>query len=306
MSEYKLVTSKEFKEIANNTTGPIDGVAVIRAQPFEIKAEEDSGLIKTFSISTPDIDREGDRITAEGWELDNFQKGGSVLWAHDRHKEPVAKPLATWIENGKLKSKAEFTPKDMNPFGYMVYQMVDGGFLRSASVGFIPKRWEYVEDRGGFMPTDFLEKELLEWSVVPVPSNPQALVDAKALGIDVSPIKSWAEQILDGETIDPIVSKEVAEQAHKEAGPKPVTVDLAAKEESLTPGVNEIAEVKEQISQINIGLANVIELVKTLKPAPQADENDQELDQDQIKDLVKQAIKNAIASNVRLLVGQID
>jgi hypothetical protein len=55
--------------------------------------------------------------------------------------------------------------------------MVKRGFLRATSVGFRPKRDKYSwnEERGGI---DFEEQELLEFSVVPVPSNPEALLSA--------------------------------------------------------------------------------------------------------------------------------
>lgn len=44
---------------------------------------------------------------------------------------------------------------------------------------------------------NFLKQALLEHSVCPVPAHPDALVAARSKGIDVAPIKSWAERTLD-------------------------------------------------------------------------------------------------------------
>ena len=149
-----------------------------------------------FTISTESVDRDRDVIQVDGWDLRAFKRAGVVLWAHDYHGLPVARPVKVWAEEGKLKSVAEFAPPEMYPFADTVYQMLRGGFLKSASVGFRPKKWNYNEDRRG---TDFVEQELLEFSVVPVPANPEALIDAKAAGIDVEPLREWARGLLLGE-----------------------------------------------------------------------------------------------------------
>jgi hypothetical protein len=70
------------------------------------------------------------------------------------------------------------------------------------SVGFTPKEYMWVSSqsdaerarRGGI---DFIKQEMLEYSSVPVPANPNALALAKSAGIDVTPLKQWAEQVLD-------------------------------------------------------------------------------------------------------------
>ena len=75
-----------------------------------------------------------------------------------------------------------------------VLAMMRAGFLSGVSVGFQPKRMAYNEERRG---VDFLEQELLEFSVVPVPANAVCLVEARAAGVDVEPLRAWAAKILD-------------------------------------------------------------------------------------------------------------
>lgn len=149
-----------------------------------------------FVISTNAIDRDNDSIDVNGWDFGNFSKGGSVLWSHDPTLAPIARPRSVFVEDGRLKSVAEFTPQDLNPFGYMIYRMFKQKFMSGVSVGFAPKAWEFSEERDGGI--NFQKQELLEYSATPIPSNPQALIEAKSVGIDLDPMSQWVESELDG------------------------------------------------------------------------------------------------------------
>lgn len=67
--------------------------------------------------------------------------------------------------------------------------------MRATSVGFTPIKYQFNDERKHGI--DFLEQELFEYSCVPVPSNPEALIEASAKGIDTTPLKEWAERVLD-------------------------------------------------------------------------------------------------------------
>jgi hypothetical protein len=58
--------------------------------------------------------------------------------------------------------------------------MVDEGYIRACSVGFIPTEWEFSEDRRGGI--DFKRQTLLELSLCPVGANGNALIEAKGWG----------------------------------------------------------------------------------------------------------------------------
>jgi hypothetical protein len=77
--------------------------------------------------------------------------------------------------------------------------MVKGGFLSATSVGFKPVKWNLEPERGG---VTYHEQILLEASLVPVPANASALVEARALGIDVEPLRAWATKILELKSAD--------------------------------------------------------------------------------------------------------
>jgi len=76
----------------------------------------------------------------------------------------------------------------------MLYQMYKGGFMSAVSVGFMPDERVWSEEQGGIR---FLSQEMLEFSAVPVPANPEALMLAAKGGIDVAPMKAWAENLLE-------------------------------------------------------------------------------------------------------------
>lgn len=169
------------------------------------------GVIRArFKISDDSVDRMSDRIMVEGWELENWKANPVVQYGHASWEVPIGKGMFIGAEGSDLVSEVEFTPKDMYPFGFMVGEMVLHKFMNATSVGFNPTKWTWVDEEGRNFGIDFLEQELLEWSVVNVPANPHALqldflrddVDvfarAKAEAeIDITPAMAWAEKALD-------------------------------------------------------------------------------------------------------------
>lgn len=172
------------------------------------EGEEDSDTdadsrISTWVVSTSAKDRDGDMLMVDGWYLDNFRRGGSILFGHNREKNsdglPIAKPLKTWVGNDALNIRMRHTTKDENPFGASVFELVKGGFLRSNSVGFLPVSWEALYENDFFVGYRFTEQELLEDSIVPVPSNPEALLQSLGKSMDLTPIVDWHQRALDNE-----------------------------------------------------------------------------------------------------------
>lgn len=171
-----------------------------------------------FAISSEAVDRDRDVISLSGWKTASYRANPIVLWAHRSRDLPVARSEREWVEGGKLLSEAVWPEKDAYPFADTVAALLKGGFLNATSVGFVPLTWSYNEQRRGY---NFTEAELLEYSIVPIPSNPDALVQARGVGIDVRPIKAWAERVLDEcRSLDAGVTPEQAEAAAKVADPK--------------------------------------------------------------------------------------
>ena len=165
-----------------------------------IKASVTAGIedrSADFVISTGALDRYNSTIAVDGWQTASFEKNPVVLWAHDDSIPAIGRAADVRVEGGQLKSRAVFAERDMHPLADTIYQLIKARFIGAASVGWIPLEYKFVEggDRG--FGVDYLEQELLEWSVVNIPANPDCLVAARSLGIDTSPIMAWAERALD-------------------------------------------------------------------------------------------------------------
>lgn len=144
-------------------------LACIEDQAFKdlianTKAADESGTFEVV-ITTENVDRMGEVIKSDGWELDNYMKNPVVLWAHD-HKSPIG--VATSIEriNNTLVAKGKFAPASASAKAQEIRQLYDLGVIKATSVGFIEK------EREGNLIT---KAELLEFSFVSVPANPMCL-----------------------------------------------------------------------------------------------------------------------------------
>jgi len=197
----KFLTSEAFRAAAGDSDRNADRDLGIYATMLDAGARAVDGERKVqFTISTPMVDRYGDIIEPNGWKIDAYLRNPMVLFNHDSDTA-IGISDRVWVEDNKLKAIADFQPPEISRFADAVYRMLTHPkrFLRAASVGFIPLKWQFNEDaanRGGMI---FQEQELVEWSVATVPANPDALSEAKSAGIDLAPMIEWAEKLLDGE-----------------------------------------------------------------------------------------------------------
>lgn len=222
--QIKLVDIEVWKKASTDerrSLGPIKACAapLVPVKEYEGETERILKLIE----STPARDRHGDRVMQEGWQLDNYRKNPVGLWMHDHHEHPINRALHTAVEGGQLISYRQFTSRDENPFGFMTYNLLLKNYLNASSVGFRPLNWDEDKDatdedraRSMWGPVVFLVQELLESSIVTVPANPEALIEARSVhGIDISPYVEFAERILDGEKGAGLwVPRDIAERLH--------------------------------------------------------------------------------------------
>lgn len=192
----RYVTSDDLKK---SQTPVSDGIVrkqfVNEAVTLEdgTKATAGTTVSKTrvFCISTAAIDRDLDSINPKGWNLDAFRKNPICLFAHDYSSLPIGKCTDIKIVGGKLIASTEFADHEM---AETVLRLVDGGFLNATSVGFRPIKYSLNETRKG---VDYEQQELLEYSIVPVPANPEALIVRRELIGDVKLLQDWAVKMLE-------------------------------------------------------------------------------------------------------------
>jgi len=123
----------------------------------------------TFQASSESVDRHGDRVIQSGLDVANFIKTGApILYAHQYSSLPVGRATSVSFNSKGLEVSIVFAD---HAFAQEVYNLALGGFLKSVSIGFIAG--DYVaNDVGGY---DYKTSELIEISVVPVPSQVDAI-----------------------------------------------------------------------------------------------------------------------------------
>lgn len=166
------------------------GTKIVRSLPVATVKDAGSQALD-FTITTGTRDRERDIVSPDGIVSAGFQTNPVMLWAHQYDQPPIGKSVQLWQQGQSIKARVQFVPDDVYPASYsgirgsMVYQMYRLGYLNAVSVGFNAIEWEPIvekdEDLGGLAypngGTLFKQWELLEFSGVPVPANPQALID---------------------------------------------------------------------------------------------------------------------------------
>jgi HK97 family phage prohead protease len=139
----------------------------------------EAGIFEAM-ISTEAVDRQGDIVRATGAQLGNYLKNPVVLWAHDYSQPPVARALSVEIVPGEgIKATFQFPEWGSNPQADVVRRLWQAGFLNATSIGFIPLKSRPVDGEKDedfwWTPQEYLSWELLEFSIVPVPANQEAL-----------------------------------------------------------------------------------------------------------------------------------
>ncbi len=143
----------------------------------------------SFTISTAAVDRDGDTIDPKGWDLGSYTKNPVVLWAHDYSGLPVGKAVNIKSTEHGLQADVEFLPQGLDQFADKIHDMCKAGFLNATSVGFRGMEYDEAQGRKGY---DFKKQELLEFSIVPVPCNPEALAQR---GIKNDQLKKYAKDM---------------------------------------------------------------------------------------------------------------
>ena len=160
----------------------------------EARQAED-GSAHRMVIAARDRSRNQDEINLAGVRFDNYRKNPVVFWNHDASPRllaaappsggiPIAKTLEIGHdEEGRIVASFEFNSND--PFAARVENAWNNGFLRAASIHYLPTKIVEVKDaRGRVERLRIEESELLEWSLVPVPADPDSVrAAARALNL---------------------------------------------------------------------------------------------------------------------------
>lgn len=137
-----------------------------------------------FVISTEAVDSHGTVFKMDGWDLERYQQNPIVLYHHDSYSSNPDVIIGTSevrIEANQMIARVTFEEADSNPLAEKIYQKVKNGILRMASIGarIMDYRWGVFEDGENPDVIYFTRQQLLEWSIVPIGSNPEALTRSR-------------------------------------------------------------------------------------------------------------------------------
>lgn len=118
-----------------------------------------------YVVSTEGVKRDGLDLKATDWDVSNYIRHPVVIWAHDYSKLPIGKAAVSFDSTNML---ADITYDSADEFAMQVRGKALKGLV-AASVA-----WNTRKDG---------KNELLEISNVPIPADPEALVQTARAGL---------------------------------------------------------------------------------------------------------------------------
>ncbi len=200
-----------------------------------------------FIASTPEMDRDGDVIPLEAWDLADYEQNPVILMGHDRTQAPVARAVRVAIEDGALVADIEFPEPGTSVASDEAFKLVSGGFLRALSVGYLPLVAPQRIPNAG---TRFPRVQLFELSLVSVPANASALAAsfagkltrakalelvAAAFGEEVATVLDVAEEPAPVPPEEPASVPPVVDPPIPPPAPEPLALKFVAESEPRFP-----------------------------------------------------------------------
>ena len=177
------------------TTDPTaqwDGV-LRRHVDISVRAVHEDARSIDVTASTAALDSHN-TILDQDWRLERYRKNPIVLWNHNRFEHgplslgggvrpedflPIGRAENVGVVAGELRATLIFAKADSNPLADRIYNLMRDKMLRSVSVGF--RYGTITEEKvDGREILRLGQNELYEISVVPVPSNPDAVAKSAA------------------------------------------------------------------------------------------------------------------------------
>ena len=150
--------------------------------------------------TTEALDREGEIVSINGWDTKNYKKNPVILEAHNYYMPAIGRSKEILIQDGKMVLTIEFPEPGAYDRSDIYRKLYKSGFMRAGSIGFLPIKWEYGDGKTTEYWRKFIEQEMLEYSLVTVPANPEAIIEG-GKGF----MKAMKEGIITGAELDNLV-----------------------------------------------------------------------------------------------------
>jgi HK97 family phage prohead protease len=139
----------------------------------EKEYEDKENDLYTFVVSTPEVDRYGTIIVPSGIDYTAYLNNPIVLAQHDSDEWPIGRCLGFAMNGENLEATIQI--ECITEEGKKLNKLINAGYVKAVSVGIIPKEYE-EKTIDGQKVTIYTKSELVEFSVVSVPANRQALL----------------------------------------------------------------------------------------------------------------------------------
>jgi len=196
-----------------------------RTYSSEIRKRNEDTRTLTFVASDGARDAAGTVLNQENWSLKRYEKNPIIGYQHEVYggwdgsdPDNIIGKARVYVEDGQLLADITFETKDINEKAEKIYKKLLFGSLNAVSVGFLPigkGSWGKGEEAiDGSNPTYYYAgQELLEISVVNIPSNPNAV--RRAMEYEQNELKALMEAEKPEPAPEPQVEDRSVENANK-------------------------------------------------------------------------------------------
>ena len=128
-------------------------------------------------VASTDAEDSYGEIVEQSWNLDRYKANPIVLYQHDRY-EPIGTAEDVRVEEGALRATLVLAAEGVSEDADKAWRLIEAGILRTVSVGFYPADVR-MEKRNGRDVVVLANNELREISLVSIPANPEAVIEAR-------------------------------------------------------------------------------------------------------------------------------
>ena len=207
-----------------------------------------------FIMSDETVDRYGDVIVAEGWDLRDFKSNPIALLNHNTDAI-IGRWEKVRIDGKRLVGRLVFAEPGTDSVVDKVRKWWDQKLIRMVSVGFLPVKSEPLNegDDDWLAPTRFVKQKLLECSLVAIPANPNAgpLSSSKGKG------RSFA---LPADAQRQLLGKPASGDRHAAPAPSRVTASPLASRGNPSMRTPLVKQIENQQTEINRLRDQLVEL----------------------------------------------
>jgi hypothetical protein len=158
--------------------------------PIKIKEPRNPERVIRFVASDDTVDRYNEVVLASGWDLADFVKNPVIMGFHNYQSWPLGTATAIGVVGNALLIDCEFDPPEVDEAADLAFRKIKHGTVKTGSVGF--RGIEAITpDMGQLNPNVaemfkrypkarriFTKQSLLEFTICPLPANPNAMAAA--------------------------------------------------------------------------------------------------------------------------------